>query len=96
MSNFFSIAQVSYYVIYEGIIFICKELPMILQICQIIYYFFASLKNVHDLKGKGGQKNKNNRNNVKIESDIHFSLNLGIMILTYNRQIMDKNGLPLE
>ena len=76
------IIQLTHHSPYEIIVFICAELPTLLQICQIFYYTFGGLKNLKELGQSRHEKTVNNpKQHEKInKNNIKQTLNVSVAI----------------
>lgn len=86
------VIQLKHHSPYEIIVFICAELPVLLQICQTFYYTFGGLKSLKDLIGSRHEKTQNNKrnsdsmNNTQTQKSIDVSLNIGVLSVNFHKE----------
>lgn len=83
--------QLTHHSPYEIVVFICAELPILLQVCQTFYYTFGGLKSLKDISQSRHEKAKNNRrlnkmNNKDIKHSFDISLDVGKLSISVHKE----------
>lgn len=95
-TNISSTIQLTHHSPYELILFICAEMPLLLQICQTFYYTFGGIKSLQDISGSKHEKTKNIKrtsrpsnkgtDNKELQNSVNIDLKIGGMNFSFHKE----------